>query len=101
MELTALFLPKVHIYYNITLVAMNHCHLDQLLRMKNYEDLINEANNYRAKIYYNLTELQEKTGLCIRALKYRMKEVKQKYQNIPMLLHKKRHAWCIHESIIY
>ena len=40
---------------------------------------INDINNGRAKIYYQLNQLEEITGLSTRTLKYRMKLVKEKY----------------------
>lgn len=61
---------------------------------------INKANENRLKLFYSLTELTEITGLKTRALKYRMLEVKKKYNNIPNLLCKEGRTWKIHYSII-
>ncbi|UAY52746.1 hypothetical protein [Ferruginibacter albus] len=66
----------------------------------NYDELIDECNRKRAKIYYNLTQLIEITGLSPRMLKYRMKENIVKYKNIPSLLYKSGKQWRIHASII-
>ena len=68
--------------------------------MKNYDKLLDEANSNRIKAYYNLTELTDKTGMCLRALKYRMVEIKKKYNDVPMLLNKKNREWQIHYTII-
>jgi hypothetical protein len=62
--------------------------------------LLNEINKTRIKIYYNLNELSDITGLKTRALKYRMLEVKEKYVDIPNLLKKEGRCWKIHYTII-
>jgi hypothetical protein len=62
--------------------------------------LINEANENRIKLFYNLSELTTITGLKIRALKYRMLEVKEKYADIPNLLKKEGRTWKIHYTLI-
>ena len=61
---------------------------------------INEINKTRIKIYYNLNELTNITGLKTRALKYRMLEVKEKYSDIPNLLKKEGRSWKIHYTLI-
>jgi hypothetical protein len=68
--------------------------------MKDYDKLLSEANSNRIKTYYNLTELAEITGMCLRALKYRMINVKKKYNDVTMLLNKKNREWQIHYTII-
>lgn len=67
--------------------------------MKN-EEIINELNKSKVKIYFRLNQLSEITGLKPRALKYRMIEVKSKYANIPTLLKRNGRSWQIHYSII-
>jgi hypothetical protein len=62
--------------------------------------LLNEINKTRIKIYYNLNELTEITGLKTRALKYRMLEVKEKYVDVPHLLSKEGKYWKIHYTIV-
>jgi hypothetical protein len=64
------------------------------------KQLLEEANDTRLKIYFNLTELMDITGLSIRALKYRMLMVKRKYEDVPTLLSKENKQWKIHYSII-
>lgn len=66
----------------------------------NTNETINNINSSRAKIYYQLNQLEEITGLSTRTLKYRMKLVSKKYANIPNLLQKKGRAWQIHYTII-
>lgn len=61
---------------------------------------LNKCNSGRAKIYYQLNQLQNLTGLSIRSLKYRMKDVKEKYRDIPALLCKVGRTWQIHYTII-
>ncbi len=67
---------------------------------KNFNELVNECNGKRAKIYYNLNQLVSITGMSIRTLKYRMKEVKIKYSEMPNLLRRERKCWQIHYSIV-
>jgi hypothetical protein len=62
--------------------------------------LLNEINKTRIKIYYNLNELSDITGLKTRALKYRMLEVKEKYTDITHLLRKEGRSWKIHYTLI-
>lgn len=68
--------------------------------MKDYNQLLNETNDTRLKVYYSLTELMELTGMCARALKYRMLTVKKKYEGVPSLLSKKDRTWKIHYTIV-
>jgi len=68
--------------------------------MKRFNELINQTNEKRIKVYYNLAELERVTGMSTRALKYRMLEVKRKYQDIPTLLSKRNREWEIHYTII-
>ena len=64
------------------------------------KEVINNINSSRAKIYYQLNQLQTITGMSIRSLKYRMKEVKKKYLDIPTLLNRDSNKWQIHYTII-
>jgi hypothetical protein len=64
------------------------------------KELLNEANEGRIKLYYNLAELETLTGMCSRALKYRMLDVKKKYKDVPMLLSKKYRQWYIHYTLV-
>jgi hypothetical protein len=64
-------------------------------------EIINETNSNRIKKYYNLSQLEELTGMSIRSLKYRMLDVKQKYKDIPMLLSKRQRKWQIHYTIVH
>lgn len=64
------------------------------------KQIINKINDNRAKVYYQLNQLEQITGMSPRSLKYRMKEVKNKYTNIPSLLYKDGRAWQIHYTII-
>jgi len=68
--------------------------------MKEFDNLINQTNESRIKVYYNLAELEKLTGMSIRALKYRMLEVKNKYKDVPTLLSKKYRQWHIHYTIV-
>lgn len=67
--------------------------------MKN-ETLIEQCNSKRSKIYYRLNQLEDITGLSPRMLKYKMKHIKTKYENIPSLLRKNGKSWKIHISIV-
>lgn len=70
------------------------------IQMKEFNTLINKTNDNRIKVYYNLSELERLTGLSIRALKYRMLDVKKKYNGVPSLLSKKNREWQIHYTIV-
>lgn len=61
---------------------------------------INELNATRAKIFYQLNQLEDITGMSPRALKYRMKIVKEKYANVPSLLYRTNKAWQIHYTLV-
>ena len=100
--MTCLFADGAIFIIRITFKGISlQCLLDLgMYSMKEYDELINQVNSSRVKIYYNLSELMDKTGLSIRALKYRMLDVKRKYENIPTLLSKKNHTWRIHYTII-
>jgi hypothetical protein len=63
-------------------------------------ELLNQINSIRAKIYYNLKSLEKMTTLKPRALKYRMKLIKEKYKGRDFLLNKKGKEWNIHYSLI-
>ena len=65
-----------------------------------FAKLLEECNTKRSNIFYKLNQLTAITGLSPRMLKYRMKEVKQKYKNIPSLLNRVGRMWQIHISII-
>ena len=75
------FLEPVHIYYKIKVVELKapwpKCVKEQTMNNR-FNELINETNSYRIKKYYNLSQLEELTGMSIRSLKYRMLDVKQK-----------------------
>ena len=62
--------------------------------------IVNELNDNRIKIYYQLNQLEEITGMSARSLKYRMKLVKEKYSGLPNKLHRVGRAWQIHYTII-
>ena len=68
---------------------------------KEFKEIINNVNDSRAKIYYQLNQLEYMTGMSERSLKYRMKIIKEKYANIPTLLHRKGRAYQIHYTIVY
>ncbi len=68
--------------------------------MKEFNRLINQTNETRVKIHYTLAELESLTGMSLRALKYRMLEVKEKYKEVPSLLSKKYRKWQIHYTIV-
>jgi hypothetical protein len=61
---------------------------------------IDKSNNSNTKIYYKLNQLNEITGLSPRMLKYRMKDVKIKYNGRTKLLQKEGKSWQIHHSIV-
>lgn len=65
-----------------------------------YNELINDANKGRSNIYYQLNQLPEITGLCLRMIKYRMIKVKKKYEGVTSLLLKDGKKWKIHHSIV-
>jgi hypothetical protein len=62
--------------------------------------LIDQCNDNKYKSYYQLNDLEEITGLCIRMLKYRMCKVKKKYKDVNSLLFKEGKRWQIHYSIV-
>ena len=64
------------------------------------KEIINQINSGRAKIYYQLNQLEGLTGMSTRSLKYRMKEVKVKYSGVSHLLHRNGRAWEIHYTLI-
>jgi hypothetical protein len=66
----------------------------------NTNETINNINKNRVKIFYQLNQLGEITGLSPRTLKYRMKLVSKKYADMPSLLIKNGRAWQIHYTII-
>ena len=68
--------------------------------MKYYNELLNETNDTRLKIYFSLSDLVEITGLSIRSLKYRMLKVKERYLEVPSLLRKENRVWRIHYTIV-
>lgn len=59
----------------------------------NTNETINNINKNRVKIFYQLNQLGEITGLSPRTLKYRMKLVSKKYADMPSLLMKNGRAW--------
>lgn len=61
---------------------------------------LDQINSSRTKIYYNLKSLESITMLSTRALKYRMKIIKEKYRASKFLLYKEGRAWNIHYSLI-
>lgn len=65
-----------------------------------YNNLINQCNDKRSNIYYQLNQLNELTGLSTRMLKYKMVLVKKKYDGVPTILKKIGSKWQIHHSII-
>lgn len=67
---------------------------------ENTKNIINNINEGRVKIYYQLNQLEAITGLSIRTLKYRMKTVKEKYKGVNSLLYKDGKRWMIHYTII-
>lgn len=70
------------------------------LQMKEFNTLINKTNGNRIKVYYNLSEIEKLTGLSIRALKYRMLDVKKKYAGVTSLLNKENREWRIHYTLV-
>jgi hypothetical protein len=65
-----------------------------------YNQLVNESNKKRSKIYYQLNQLTEITRLSPRMLKYKMLKVKDRYEGVTNLLKKEGRNWQIHYSII-
>lgn len=61
---------------------------------------VNKILDQKVKIYYQLNQLEKITGLSIRSLKYRMKLVKEKYKDKPVLLQKAGREWRIHYTLI-
>jgi hypothetical protein len=69
--------------------------------MKNeVQPLLNKTNGNRIKYYYSLSELTHVTGMSIRSLKYRMKEIKNKFHSIPYLISKQGKQWRIHYTMV-
>ena len=62
--------------------------------------IVNELNDNKTKIYYQLNQLEKITGMSTRSLKYRMKLVKEKYSGLPNKLHRIGRAWQIHYTIL-
>jgi hypothetical protein len=65
-----------------------------------HKNVINELNGTRVKIFYQLNQLEAKTGLEKRTLIYRMKTVKEKYGGMSNLLYRDGRAWQIHYTLI-
>lgn len=65
-----------------------------------FKKIVNELNDNRVKIYYQLNQLEEITGMSARSLKYRMKLVKEKYSGLTNKLNRVGRAWQIHYTII-
>jgi hypothetical protein len=65
-----------------------------------YNALVNECNEKRSNIYYQLNQLIDITGLSTRMLKYKMTAVKKKYEGLTSLLKKEGKKWQIHHSIV-
>lgn len=63
-------------------------------------NVINEINKSRVQIYYRLNQLGSITGLKDRALKYRMKKIKEDYKHMPNSLRFVGRAWEIHYTLI-
>lgn len=63
-------------------------------------NVINEINKSRVQIYYRLNQLGSLTGLKDRALKYRMKKIKEEYKHMPNSLRFVGRAWEIHYTLI-
>lgn len=61
---------------------------------------LDQINSTRAKIYYNLKALESITMLSPRALKYRMKVMKEKYKTSNFFLYKTGREWNIHYTLI-
>lgn len=68
--------------------------------MIKFKELINKTNESRIKNYYNLSQLKDITGLKMRALKYRMLVVKEKYKDVPSLLEKVGREWRLHYTLV-
>ena len=62
--------------------------------------IINSINSNRTKIFYQLNQLEEITSMSTRSLKYRMKEGKAKYSDMPALLYRMGNKWQIHYTIL-
>jgi hypothetical protein len=62
--------------------------------------LVNDSNNKRSNIYYQLNQLEKITGLSSRMLKYKMAKIKLKYEGVTSLLKKEGRKYQIHTSII-
>ncbi|MBC7523024.1 MAG: hypothetical protein H7239_01080 [Flavobacterium sp.] len=66
-----------------------------------HRNVINKINGTRSKIYYRLNQLNNMTGMSERSLKYRMKTIKEKYKDIPVLLNRSGREWEIHYTLIF
>lgn len=65
-----------------------------------FNELLNECNKVRVKVYYQLKDLEVITDLSKRSLLYRMKKIKLKYMGVSRLLFKKGRSWQIHYTLI-
>lgn len=55
----------------------------------------------RKPITYNKNEIKEIAGISLRTYKYRIKELKQKYEGIPNLFEMKKNEWRVHQDLIH
>lgn len=76
------------------------CSIKKTNMKTEFKKLVNETNDGRVKIYYQLNQLESITGMSPRSLKYRMKIVKEKYKDMPSLLRRTGRAWEIHYTLI-
>jgi len=71
-----------------------------VMSKEKYIELINEASKDKVQTFYQLNELKRITGLSIRTLKYRMVDVRRRYEGINSLLFKDGRRWQIHYSLL-
>lgn len=51
--------------------------------------------------YYSTTQVIEMVGICKRTMRSRIKELKEKYKNIPSKLYMKDNKWYVERSIVH
>lgn len=72
-----------------------------MIEKKNYDKQLQVFySKHKQKKYYTTNEVMEKMGISLRTLRYRLKELKVKYEDVPALLYKKDNVWFIHRQLI-
>ncbi len=72
-----------------------------MIKEINAEKLLHKYfNELKMKIYFSSTDVMKITGISLRTLRYRIAELKVKYQGVKSLLFQKGNKWQIHNDIV-